>query len=225
MAGKVRDHLEKYFVERGCNCAETTFFAANDAWEMGMPADFMKMMGGFGGGMGVKSVCGAVTGGIAALSCYYVRESGHNSPLLMAKVRKYHELINERIGTVDCSILLPRFNTPEKSCLPTIQAIVDILDEVKDMEIDEPMYLPRKAKTAFNLLENLLKEEHIIVDMEDNAIKNAVKLPENLADLEKYKDINIILCGTDMKKMGVVSEWLKANGFEKVFMADADSLK
>ncbi|MBR4879735.1 MAG: C-GCAxxG-C-C family protein [Clostridia bacterium] len=225
MAGKIRDHVEKYFVGKGYNCAESTFLAANDAWELGMPAEAAKMMGGFGGGMATKGVCGAVSGGAAALSCLLVRESGHNSPLLMAKVKKYKELVIERLESENCSVLGPKYQTPATSCLQTILLCVDILDEVKDMEIDAPEYMPRKVKTAFNLLENMLKDEHIIVDMDDNGIENAVKLPENLSELEKYKGINIILCGADAKKLGSVGEWLKTNGCEKVFIADAENLK
>ena len=84
MAKKVTECLHHYFHSLGYNCAETTLRAADEAWELHLPEEAFRLMGGFGGGMGVQGVCGAVSGGVAALSHYYVHITGHQSPLLMA---------------------------------------------------------------------------------------------------------------------------------------------
>lgn len=74
---KVVNRVVHYYRELGYNCAESTLHAANDVWELGLDDSVFKVMAGFGGGMGVKNVCGAVRGGIAALSYRYVQVTGH----------------------------------------------------------------------------------------------------------------------------------------------------
>ena len=225
MAGKVRDYIAKYYDGFGTNCAETTFLAANDAWELGVPQEFVKMMGGFGGGMGVKGICGAVSGGAAALSVLYVRKSGHNSPLLMAKVKMFRDLIMERIGTVDCRDLLPRYNTPEEGCKPTIGAIVDILDEVKAEYIDAPSYLPRKIKGP--VMREIMANDHILMDIrtaEEKAEKDFADIIEVPECFENYMDKVIVLCGSDTKKAAEIGEKLLALDHKKFYMVDPKML-
>ena len=59
---------EYYSKERDLNCAETILYAANDAYRLGLDKNALKMAAGFGGGMGIDSVCGALTGGIMVLT-------------------------------------------------------------------------------------------------------------------------------------------------------------
>lgn len=128
---KVVDYLEKYYKNTNYNCAEAIFSAAMEAWEIDMPKETVKAMAGFGGGMGSASVCGAITGGIAALSCKFVEgDGGHTSPLLMHKVRRYQKLAKEAYGSVDCKDLRPQFFSKEERCFYTIQKIAVILDQV-----------------------------------------------------------------------------------------------
>lgn len=128
---KVVDYLEKYYKESNHNCSEAIFLAAREAWEIDLPEETVNMMAGFGGGMGSASVCGAITGGVAALSCKFVEGgTGHNSPLLMHKVRRYLKLTKEAYGSIDCKDLRPQFFTTEERCFNTIHHIAEILDQV-----------------------------------------------------------------------------------------------
>ena len=70
--GKVVDYLEKYYKDTNYNCAEAVFSAAAEAWGLDISDDVIRTMGCFGGGMGCAIVCGAVTGGSAALSYKFV---------------------------------------------------------------------------------------------------------------------------------------------------------
>ena len=225
MAGTVKEHLEKYYMGLGHNCAETTFLAANEAWELNMPMESVKMMGGFSGGLGIKGLCGVVSGGVAALSCYYVRHSGHNSPLLMAKVKKFRELVVERIGNDNCSVLGPRYQTKEESCLPTIRLISDILDEVKNMEIDLPEYVPRRVKNA--VLQRLTENEHVLVDIRETGgreIPRAVKMRDVLNDPKAYEGISVILCGSDLKRASAAAAELEEAGVKNLFLTEEKNI-
>ena len=134
--GKVIDYLEKYYKNTNYNCAEAVFSAAVEAWGADVPAEMVKTMAGFGGGMGCQNVCGAVTGGIAALSCKLVQgDGGHTSPELMDKVRAYISAVQETFGSEDCSELKPKYFTEEERCYQTICKVAEVLQRVYEEEI------------------------------------------------------------------------------------------
>lgn len=134
---KVANYVKKYR-DMGYTCAESTLLAADEAWELGLPDDASKLLAGFGGGMFTGYVCGAISGGVAALSYKYVRGNGHQSPLLSKKVSTFVEAVQERLGTKLCVELRPIFLTEEENCTPTVRAIAEILDDVEEMEFDIP---------------------------------------------------------------------------------------
>lgn len=138
---KVADYVVKYR-EEGYNCAESTLMAANEAWDLGLTTDQMLIMGGFGGGMGTGDACGAITGGVAALSLKYAVNTGHESPLLMKKVRLYIQTVRERLKFIDCKDLGPIYRTkdPTLGCALTVLLITRILDEIDEMEVDAPAH-------------------------------------------------------------------------------------
>lgn len=132
---KVTDYLEKYYKNTNYNCAEAVFCAALEAWDVEMPAETVKAMAGFGGGMGCGNVCGAVTGGCAALSCKFVEgDGGHTSPYLMKKVRHYIRAVREELGSEACTALKPQFFTKEERCFQTICRVAAVLDKVYESE-------------------------------------------------------------------------------------------
>ena len=47
-----RDRIYEYFIEKDNNCAEAMLRALNDEYCLGIPEDSVKLVGGFGGGMG-----------------------------------------------------------------------------------------------------------------------------------------------------------------------------
>ena len=144
----VVDYLEKYYKDTNYNCAEAVFSAAMEAWGLDMPKETVKAMAGFGGGledacymaafgggMGCGNVCGAVTGGVAALSCKYVEgDGGHTSPTLMQKVKTYIRLVKTEYGSEQCKMLKPQFFSKEERCYQTILRIAEVLDRVDQME-------------------------------------------------------------------------------------------
>lgn len=128
---KVVDLLDKYYKQTNYNCAEAVFSAAREAWNLDIPEETVKTMACFGGGMGSGIVCGAISGGGAALSCKFVQgDGGHTSPLLMDLTRKYIRRSREEYGSEACKDLRKQFFTQEERCYHTIYKIATILDEV-----------------------------------------------------------------------------------------------
>lgn len=133
---KIEGYLDYYCKEKGYNCAKTVLRAANDAWGLNLDESVYLSMGGFGGGMATRNVCGAISGGIAAMGYLYMDETGYESPLMMAKVKLLMELVKERLGDEKCSFLEPKFKTSEEGCVPTIHVVSKIIDEVVATDID-----------------------------------------------------------------------------------------
>ena len=46
MSKNVQECLMTYYKGKGMNCAETTLLAANEAWNLEIPEDSVKLMGG-----------------------------------------------------------------------------------------------------------------------------------------------------------------------------------
>lgn len=133
---KLGGYLDYYCKEKGYNCSKAILHAANDAWNLNLDETVYTAMGGFGGGMATRNVCGAVSGGIAAMGYLYVDETGHESPLMMAKVKLLMELVKEKLGDEKCSFLGDKYKTPEEGCIPTIRVISEIIDEVVATDIE-----------------------------------------------------------------------------------------
>lgn len=45
----IEELTAQYYLEKDCNCAETVLHAANDAYQLGLDDNAMKVIGGFGG--------------------------------------------------------------------------------------------------------------------------------------------------------------------------------
>jgi len=135
----VQNHVEHFYRGCGYNCAETIFCAACTAWGLEFNEDTLKLMAGFGGGMGSGNVCGAVTGSVAALSYRHAQEGGgHKSPYLMEKVRLFMRTVKHQLEDETCRTMKPRFYSKETKCLPTIMVVAKILDDVEQMEVIVP---------------------------------------------------------------------------------------
>lgn len=134
------DQVVKYckkYRDMGYTCAESTLMAANDAWGLDLDAKEFRILGGFAGGYGLGDTCGAVSGGVAALSYKYLEVNGHESPLMMAKVRLFVSMVDEMLGMRNCRDLGPVYRNLEENCTPTVWAIAEILDNVESLDMSD----------------------------------------------------------------------------------------
>src|SRR5690554_169748 len=63
--------------EEDYNCAEKILYGANKVYNLGLDKKALKLSAGFGGGMGIESVCGALTAAVMVLSHIYVENIAH----------------------------------------------------------------------------------------------------------------------------------------------------
>ena len=96
----------------------------------------------FGGGMGEKSVCGAVTGALAGLSSV-LYEKGLDKDSIYDLTKRFKERFKEEVGTLYCREILNDFFVPDgsvdmenperrKTCDEAVFQAVTIVKEIID---------------------------------------------------------------------------------------------
>ena len=127
----LKDLIANDFGEKeNFNCAEKILYGANEIYDLGLNNQSLKLSAGFGGGMGIESVCGALTACVMVLSHKYVdnigRESEHIKPLTQ---KLFQEFINE-MQSIQCTYLKATYKNEETGCKYIILKAADILDRL-----------------------------------------------------------------------------------------------
>lgn len=117
------------------NCAESILKAANTAYKMKLNKTSLKLAAGFGGGMGIESTCGALTGSIMILSHLFVKKRAHESQYIGDLSKEFMEIFYIRMSTIDCKNLKEKYSDPETQCRPIVQEAALILEQIIDREL------------------------------------------------------------------------------------------
>lgn len=116
------------------NCAEKIIYGANIAYDLGLSKDSCRMMSGFGGGMGVEHLCGAIASGIAVLSILFVEDKGHAAPRIKELTDEFIRRYQEERGSIICADLKRDYRTEELKCQLVISKAAEILDDIIEKE-------------------------------------------------------------------------------------------
>jgi C_GCAxxG_C_C family probable redox protein len=124
MAIEARDKAGNYFKE-GYNCAESIFLTYREFLAPEMDPSMVKLMTGFGGGLGhAGCMCGALTGSVVALNMLKGRTTNQESRDEAYRLAKdFAEKFTEQYGATCCRVLNPYpFGTQEQktNCLKII---------------------------------------------------------------------------------------------------------
>lgn len=113
------------------NCAEKVLNAANVAYDLGLSPESLKLAAGFGGGMGVKTVCGAASAGCMVLSDLFVDQYAHeNNKRINQLTAKLIGSMQRELGCFLCRDLQARYRTPERGCQDLIEEVAKLLDNI-----------------------------------------------------------------------------------------------
>ncbi|MDV3426467.1 MAG: C-GCAxxG-C-C family protein [Bacillota bacterium] len=123
----VKKYYDKSF---NLNCAETIVYAANEEYNLNLNRDALKMMASFGGGMGIESICGAITGSLSVLGIMFVKEKGHESNFIKSLSREFFQRFEAKFGTKDCDQLKAKYRNDEIRCSIMIYKAAEVLDEI-----------------------------------------------------------------------------------------------
>jgi C_GCAxxG_C_C family probable redox protein len=118
----------------GLNCAEAILRTANEDLGLGLDKNALLLAAGFGGGMGVGNVCGALTGAIMVLSRLYVKERAHESTRIKEIEKKFIEAFEKEFGTLLCTPIKGKHFKPDVHCKSVVLAAAEILENLLKSE-------------------------------------------------------------------------------------------
>lgn len=122
---------QKYYDKKyDLNCAECILYSANEEYKLGIDAKGLKLAAGFGGGMAVEDVCGAMTGAIMVLGNMFVNERAHESDRIKELTKEFIQKFNDTLKSKNCKELKAMYRDDNKRCSDIIKAASEILDEI-----------------------------------------------------------------------------------------------
>jgi len=119
-----------YMKKKDLNCAEAILYGANEVYGLGLDPRALKLAAGFGGGMGIKATCGALTGAIMVLGSVFAKEKGHDTPRLKELCAEFLEEYRRQMGSIDCEILKDRYWTKRRECHGVVLKSAEILEQL-----------------------------------------------------------------------------------------------
>ncbi|MBP7223544.1 MAG: C-GCAxxG-C-C family protein [Sedimentibacter sp.] len=120
------------------NCAEKILWGANNAYNLGLDREALKLASGFGGGMAIEDACGALTGAIMVLGKLFVVERAHESDKIKELTRELFDEYNKEMKSIDCKPLKDMYRTEELKCRNVILKAAEILDRIVLRELNKP---------------------------------------------------------------------------------------
>jgi len=102
------ERLHTKYVEEKVPCSERTFLTVHSVMDTDLPSEAMALLTCFAGGIGHASVCGAVSGGVAALGLTYGRRhpSEKRSEQAGEIAQEFLCRFKSRFGSELCSVLI-----------------------------------------------------------------------------------------------------------------------
>ena len=132
----LKELSEKYYSQFELNCAEAIIYAANECYDLNLEKETLKTMGGFGGGMAIESVCGAITGGIAVLGILFIKEKAHEGERMKQLTVELIHTVEEKMGTHNCKELKEKYRNEEVKCKNVVMGVAEILEAIIKREMN-----------------------------------------------------------------------------------------
>lgn len=131
------EKVAKYYdIKYDLNCAEAILYGANENYNLNLSKDALKTMAGFGGGMAIEETCGAITGGIAALSIMFVKDRGHEGEKIKNMVKELFERVQQKLGTTNCKLLKEKYRKDDETkCKFIVMSVAEIIQDMIDQEL------------------------------------------------------------------------------------------
>jgi C_GCAxxG_C_C family probable redox protein len=123
-------------------CSERIVFAANAVLKLGLSEKALRLSSGFGLGMGIESICGALIGCVMILGYFFPEHQTHEESLkgkrsrieLLAK--EFLTQYESNMGSLLCSELRKNYANEEKSCRVIVLKAAEILEHILFRELD-----------------------------------------------------------------------------------------
>ena len=120
------------------NCAEKILYGANQAYHLGLDDQALKIAAGFGGGMAIGSVCGALTAAVMVLGILFVKKNAHESSKIKTLTQELFITYRKEMHDINCGPLKAEHRTEELKCRTVIVKAAEILDKIIARERPQP---------------------------------------------------------------------------------------
>ncbi len=127
-----------YYSEQDMNCAESVILGVNDFYALELDPSTLRVAAGFGGGLCVGSLCGAVSGAIMALGVLYVKERAHESEVMKRIVPEFLHEFEDLYGSLDCTPLKEQYHQESGKCVKVVKLAAALLEQMI-REYDHPL--------------------------------------------------------------------------------------
>ncbi|HCX04626.1 MAG TPA: hypothetical protein DHM42_09055, partial [Clostridiales bacterium] len=125
------DKVMKYYSEENdLNCAESMLYGANEEYDLNLSEDALKTMSAFGGGMAVESVCGALTGAVAALGVMFTGDKSIDKDRRKEIIADFYREFEKKLGTDNCELLKEKYRDEVDGCLKVVELSAEVLEEI-----------------------------------------------------------------------------------------------
>ena len=119
-----------YGNEEDYNCSEKILYGANQVYNLNLNKEALKLSAAFGGGMGIESVCGALTGAVMVLSSKYVKNIAHEDKKPFDLSKELFEKYESKMGSIQCNELKAKYKKEDIGCRDIILEAARILDNI-----------------------------------------------------------------------------------------------
>lgn len=116
---------KKYYHEKSYNCAESILLAANEYYHLNLKDNDFQLVTAFGGGLGCGRICGALTGGLAALGKIFIVEKEIMHELSTEFISNFEK----KLETSVCTDLKEKYRSEEFHCLKTVELAANVLED------------------------------------------------------------------------------------------------
>lgn len=132
--GKADNYTEEERLMYGdvnMNCCERILYGANKAYGLGLKRDELRLAAPFGGGMGVGTVCGAISGSLMVLGLLYSKRLEKETDLKKDITVPFLKHVKKKQGSLNCKYNKAHYavHEPKFDCSAVVLSIAECLDE------------------------------------------------------------------------------------------------
>lgn len=148
----LKDLINEYYLTKNFNCAKTMLMAANEYYDLKIPAESGDLVAAFGAGLGCGKSCGALCGSLSALGKIFDTEDKAAFTKLSGE---FVADFDKALGGTDCADLKPKYAKEGVRCIEAVELGAEVLENFvrrhKEMTEAEPKVSPEEMKRVKGL--------------------------------------------------------------------------
>lgn len=129
-----REQLSEEYVNQDYNCAEAILRVANREYDLHIPEESLRLVSGFGGGMGCGDACGALSSVVAVISTLLVKERAHATEGFKEKCAAVCQEFSRLEGSTSCADIKEKNSVEGLRCFKTVEDAYGILERFLQKE-------------------------------------------------------------------------------------------